>query len=372
MGQQTQKRNRAVVFTEQGFQKIQSKIRSHKRGKSREKLTFEELSEITGLAYSTVFRVLKRQQGVNKRTLAKFFFAFGLDLNSDDYTLFGSTSTRSRKRNITWINLSNTFDASRFYGREKELATIKQWLVEDRCRLVTIYGMGGTGKTSLSVKLVKEIEDKFDYVFWISLNKPLLLEEFLINLNQFLLDKHKFAKKSSNISQRFAELFNYLRLHRCLIVFDEIETIMQTGAYSGCYEEKYKNYRQLIRYMAEVSHKSSFLLISRELPKEASIFDGSTLPIKSIKLDTRRQFECLKIIDREQILGSDSLKKELIKVYGGNFFALIKAAKNIRENYDGNIYNFLCKDRHFCNDILFFWIAIIKDYHYLKNLSVKS
>ena len=351
MNKQKRKRSRGLIFSEKGFQKLQSRIRFYESTEnSGEKYTFEELSEISGLAYNTVFKMLKCKKGVDKRTLVKFSLAFDLELSSDDYILSNLLPNYNSERIFEWVNLRNTIDVSKFYGRTTELATIKKWLVEDCCRLVTVYGMGGIGKTALSVKLVKEIEGKFDRVLWISLQKASLFKQMLADIIQFLFDKHESEVKTSNsIKIDLAELFNYLRLHRCLIVFDEIETIMQTGVYSGCYKEEYKNYGQLIRYIAEISHQSSFLLISRELPKEAAIFDGSNLPVRSIELSGLQQIEGLKFF--HNFSSSILLKEKLVNNYFGNPFVLIKVAQEIKAVYGGNIHGFFQANNLLCSDI---------------------
>ncbi len=64
---------------------------------------------------------------------------------------------------------SEAVDASIFYGRTKELATLERWIVQDQCRLVALLGMGGIGKTLLASKLGKQIQQKFDFAVWRSL-----------------------------------------------------------------------------------------------------------------------------------------------------------------------------------------------------------
>ncbi|HLZ63637.1 MAG TPA: helix-turn-helix domain-containing protein, partial [Ktedonosporobacter sp.] len=61
-----------------------------------------------------------------------------------------------------------------FYGRSSILDELSTWVVEDRCQLVAILGMGGIGKTLLAAKLASQIKDEFEYIFWRSLrNSPL-------------------------------------------------------------------------------------------------------------------------------------------------------------------------------------------------------
>lgn len=353
MSGQKQKRSRGLIFTNEGLQKLELAILSREsRENNGKKFTLEELSEITGLAYNTVFKVLKRKKGVDKQTLVKFLMAFDLELNSDDYTLSDSSLKHSNKCTVEWANCSDAIDVCNFYGRTEELATLKKWIVEDCCRLIAIYGMGGIGKTTLSVKLVKQIENKFDYVSYISLKKPPLLEKVLADLIQFLSNKKESETKLLNSSRdSFYELINCLRLHRCLIVLDEVEMIMQIGVYSGCYQKNYKNYGQLIRYMGEVSHQSCFLLITRELPKEVAILEGKTLPIYSLKLNGLQQLEGQNILQNKNLSGTVSEQNALIESYSGNPLALKIVAKTITETSNGNIDKFLQQDQPLCGDV---------------------
>jgi transcriptional regulator with XRE-family HTH domain len=48
-------------------------------------------------------------------------------------------------------------DVGRFYGRQVELALLKQWLIADHCQLVGVLGLGGIGKTALATKLAIQI-----------------------------------------------------------------------------------------------------------------------------------------------------------------------------------------------------------------------
>src|SRR5216683_3549260 len=46
------------------------------------------------------------------------------------------------------VDWGDALDVPSFYGREQELAVLTQWVVEERCRVVSIEGMGGIGKSA--------------------------------------------------------------------------------------------------------------------------------------------------------------------------------------------------------------------------------
>lgn len=44
-------------------------------------------------------------------------------------------------------DLGEAIDLSRFYGRPEELQRLEIWMIENRCRLMGIFGLGDIGKT---------------------------------------------------------------------------------------------------------------------------------------------------------------------------------------------------------------------------------
>src|SRR5207244_3014714 len=60
-------------------------------------------------------------------------------------------------------------DVVRFVGRGEELATLRDWVLEEHARLLAVLGMGGIGKTALASRLAQDAAPRFQRVYWRSL-----------------------------------------------------------------------------------------------------------------------------------------------------------------------------------------------------------
>src|SRR6266508_4118479 len=62
-------------------------------------------------------------------------------------TLAVSSALSDRPRSV--VDWGEAIDVPALYGRETELASLEQWVLADRCRVVALLGLGGIGKSSL-------------------------------------------------------------------------------------------------------------------------------------------------------------------------------------------------------------------------------
>jgi len=241
-------------------------------------------------------------------------------------------------------------DVSVFYGRSQELALLEQWITGEQCRLVALLGIGGIGKTALSVKLAEQLQDKFDYLIWRSLHNAPSLELLLASLIQFLSNQQE-TDLPEDINYRISRLLDYLKQHRCLIVLDNAETIISSPTtQEAC--DGYYEYSELFKRIGESRHQSCLVLTSREKPKEVATLEGETFPVRSLQisgLDTTEGREIFR--GKGNFCGSEHDWQTLIQSYAGNPLALKIVATTIRDLFDSNISSFLSQGTVVFGDI---------------------
>ncbi|PSB41487.1 NB-ARC domain-containing protein [Chamaesiphon polymorphus] len=164
------------------------------------------------------------------------------------------------------LRYSGELDAlDRFYGRTEELVTLTQWCLYDNCRLIFLVGMGGMGKTTLAAEIARQVGGYFDAIVWRSLLNLPPIKELCADLLE-CLSQQPILKLPDSLDEQIELLIACLKKNRCLLVLDNVESILAGQVESGQYLPGYEGYDRLFKAIGELPHQSCALLTSREKP----------------------------------------------------------------------------------------------------------
>ena len=157
-----------------------------------------------------------------------------------------------------------------FVGREKEIRALKKLIKSDQDRIITITGAGGVGKTAIALKVaysfLPEPQNPFDAIIWFSAKASKLTDEGIVPLvpdirsdEQLIVDILNIV--DSKITQNFkgakvpvesykTHLYNIFSSQKCLIIIDNLETILKNDA--------------LITFIKDIPRPSQVLITSRK------------------------------------------------------------------------------------------------------------
>ncbi|MEB3279018.1 MAG: ATP-binding protein [Lyngbya sp.] len=370
-----QRHRKVAILTEKGFQKLRTaESQTDLWNDFTKSCTLEALSEQTGLSTHTLSKVHARKKGVDLQTLVRYFNGFNLTLERDDYMsprgqeettiLVPSTPdnealvTASLPRNhvVSW---GLAPDVSVFCGRRTELETLQQWILKDRCRLITLFGIVGIGKTWLATKLAEQIQPEFKVVVWRSLqpisrsHSPLPFTHFLDDLIHHLTNEsHPTIPES--INAKVPQLMDILRHKRCLLILDNVESILpnHTPKTVSRNDSDDEAYSQLFKYLAQAQHQSCVILTSRVEPTEILPFIGENLGVHSLCV------RGLQVADIQQMLsakgkfqGTDDEWKRLVDYYDGNPLIIAIVATTIQRFFDSSLTNLFSNNTLIDEDI---------------------
>ncbi|MEM6613646.1 MAG: NB-ARC domain-containing protein [Cyanobacteria bacterium P01_C01_bin.72] len=328
------RRRRGVVLTPEGQKKFHDVRLQHETEHNwGDRYTYEKLSEITCLDINTIKRVIKSEEGVDKRTLEQLFISFEMELTESCYT----KPNPHRRQN--W---GEAMCVNKFYGRHEELTALESLLLRDHCRIVTMLGMGGVGKTCLSVKLAEQVQERFDLVIWCSLRDAPPISEILHRIIEFFSDgKETPADLPESLKDKISHLINYLRESRCLIVLDNVEAMLCSGKRAGQFREGCEGYGDLLLRVGQTSHQSTLILTTREKPKQVAFLEGEELPVRTFRIHGLAEEAGEQILLSKGLTGTEWEYKALVDHYGGNALALKVVATTVRDLFLGNIRDFL-------------------------------
>ncbi len=289
-------------------------------------------------------------------------------------------ASRPRTR-IDWVG---ALDTSYFAGREVELADLSQWILQEHCRLIVILGMGGIGKSSLVSLLGKRLASKFDAVLWRSVRDAPSCEELVADWIAFCSDTPPVELPPS-LEQRINQLIGRLQEWRCLLVLDNLETLLEGEDPEGNYRVGYQGYGRLIARLGESAHQSCVVLTSREKPREIEALEGRRAPVRSLRLLGLSEEAALSLLQDKDLRGESSAWRELIATYAGNPLALKIVGQAIVDLFAGEIVPFLQSGELIFNGIrailrqqvarltlleqtLLTWLAVVREWTSLDTL----
>ncbi len=238
--------------------------------------------------------------------------------------------TSPTQNQSTIINLIDAPELTTFYNRTSELTTLKQWILEDHTRLITIYGLSGIGKSAIALKLIEEINSEFDYIIWKSLNNLPSLSTLKTELKEF------FSQSQPTL---LPTVIDYFRKSRCLVILDDVQDILKIGELAGQYLTEYKDYGTFFKQIVRTPHHSCIILISWEKPREIATLEAENRPIKTLHLKGLGE-EATEIL-REKGLTDEQQWLDLITRYQGHPVWLNLIASTILEVFNGRVSEFL-------------------------------
>jgi GTPase SAR1 family protein len=197
---------------------------------------------------------------------------------------------------------------------------LQSWILQDGCRLLGLFGIGGVGKTTLATQLVKQIQDQFNYVFWRSVPTVPCFDSMMTDLLS-LFSHHKENKLNIN------QIIYYLRTHRCLIILDHVDI-------------DHLKYMQFIKIIAETNHQSCVIFTCREQYPEFTFLEYWLSSVRCLKLSNSSEI-ALSLIESQPLWGTDQEKDDLCNLCNNNPLKVKQMIVSIIHLYNGDIGKFL-------------------------------
>ncbi|NEP11459.1 MAG: hypothetical protein F6K14_14855 [Symploca sp. SIO2C1] len=262
--------------------------------------------------------------------------------NNPELSLISSTARElDTSYNQPLRDWSQAPDISGFYGRQQELEQLEQKIL-DGCRLITLFGTVGVGKTWLAVKLAQRIRDQYHCLVWRSLegNPPPLMQDLLKDLIQVISgDREETTELKS--------LVNCLLNQPCLIILDGFESVLESGVHDGSYRSGYEDYGEFLRSVSKPPHQSCVVLTSSEDLQDIKLIEISQ--VMSLRISGFGESTVQKIYSRRGLHGSDGDWRTLSSRYQGNPRVLNAVARDWKL-LGGNITMFLHQQHLFIPD----------------------
>ncbi|WP_157248302.1 NB-ARC domain-containing protein [Nonomuraea typhae] len=234
-----------------------------------------------------------------------------------------------------------------FFGRHQEVATLASWL-DDRVRLGVIVARGGMGKTTLAARVARDRRDLFEVVVWRSLADRQSPEELLRDLAGVLVPARAPEAVSEDAADQLtAEFLRVLRVRRCLVVLDNMESVLPPGTSVPSPEER--GYLRLLHALADAEHEGTVLITTREAPAE--LLDRPGRQVRTLRLGGLDTAACAELLTAREIDAGAAAAARMAEVYSGNPWEMTLAIGVVHDLYGGDAGAFLREEVAVTGDV---------------------
>ncbi|PMD56971.1 uncharacterized protein K444DRAFT_565764 [Hyaloscypha bicolor E] len=223
------------------------------------------------------------------------------------------------------FSLSNVPEIEYFVAREAELVEIYKTLSSDGSRrIVILHGLGGIGKTQLSIAYAKRYKDSYSAIFWLNIKDEDSLKQSFTKAARKILREHPLASRLSiatneNLDDMVDFVKAWLSLSdntRWLIIYDNYDNPKLPGNMDPAAVD--------IRKFLPESYQGSIIITTRL----SQVIFGHPIQIRKLG-DVRNSLEILSNASRREGLRSDPDATKLAKELDGLPLALATAGAYI-------------------------------------------
>ena len=238
-------------------------------------LTQHELAKRVGCSDSLIFKIEADERRPSHQIAE--LLAQTLDISADQRPLF--LKIARQEKSITDLNaISSLFPSepasvskadpgnlpvfpTSLIGREHEIRVITEELLEASCRLLTLTGLGGIGKTRLAVEAARHLYSYFsDGVYFVSLAGVSRVESIIPAIAETI------GLTFSGPAEPIVQISTFLRTKRILLVIDSLEHLLEGGTLLGEILQQTQSIKMLVTSREPIRLQWEWLFEVQGLP----------------------------------------------------------------------------------------------------------